>query len=187
MTNHKTLAGLMLATLLVGSAHAQTYTAQAELELDATGDAFRIGQQNFRVAPSAMPTPVDETTDRNAALVVAGFEIKLPPTAAKRSFGKAAAATTVAGGGPLAAAIDDSGAAVLVTQRLNVYADDLGSVAGLAARTGGEVAYSSALAGKAIIKYPSAQAALQALKQIQGQAGIKEASPQIIQYEISSR
>jgi len=201
MTNHKILAGLAMTALLAGSIHslqAQTYSKQAELELAATGDAFQIGSQTFRVAPAAVAAPVSDTTDPSKDVVVAGYEVKLPAPPAstassrsKRDLGApqtAAAAGPVAAGGVLGVAVgDEGGRAVLVTQRLNVYVSDIGVAAKLAGSTGGTVTYSSALGGNAVIEYASVDAALAAMKRIQGAAGVKEVSPEIIQSQIMTR
>ncbi|MEH6417498.1 hypothetical protein [Pseudomonas sp. CGJS7] len=199
MTNHKTLVYLALTAFIAASlpAQAQTYTKQAELELAATGDAFRVGSQTFRVAPAAVATPVSETTDPSKDVVVAGYEVKLQPPPASTSSGRAkrdsqtqpsSAAGTVAAGGTLGAAVgDEGGRTVLVTQRLNVYVSDIGAVAALARDTGGTVTYSSALGGNAVIEYASVDAALAAMKRIQGAKAVKEVSPEIIQNQIMSR
>jgi len=200
MTNHKTFACLALTALIAAGAHpaqAQTYTKQAELELAATGDAFKVGGRQFRVAPAAVPAPVSERTDPGKDVIVAGYAVQLrapnataPKNRSKRDASADAtpAAGPVADGGALGVAVaDEGGRAVLVTQRLNVYVADIGVVAGLASATGGTVTYSSALGGNAVIEYASVDAALAALKRIQGRPGVKEASPEIIQSRIMTR
>ena len=201
MTNHKTLMCLALTALIAAAAHpaqAQTYTKQAELELAATGDAFQVGSRRFRVAPSAVPAPVSDRPDPAKDVIVAGYEVKLraPDAAAPKSRSKrdlsapatTAAAGPVADGGALGVAVaEEGGRAVLVTQRLNVYVGDIGVVAGLASATGGKVTYSSALGGNAVIEYASVDAALAAMKRIQGANGVKEVSPEIIQSRIMTR
>ncbi|SDY17594.1 hypothetical protein SAMN04487939_10183 [Lysobacter sp. yr284] len=192
MTNQKTLACLALAMLIAGSAQAQTYAPQAELELAATGDAFQVGSQRFRVAPAAVPAPVSAATDPAKTVVVAGYEVKLQAPAAanarsKRDLSAQAPAPVAAGGAVAVAVADDGGDPVLVMPRLNVYVDDQTVAAALAGRTGGTVTYSSALGGNAVIEYASVDAALAAMKRIQGQAGVKEVAPEIVQNEIMTR
>jgi len=200
MTNHKNLACLALTALIAAAAHpaqAQTYTKQAELELAATGDVFQVGSQRFRVAPAAVPAPVSDSTDPAKDVIVAGYEVQLRAPAAPASKTRSkrdaatdapAAAGPVAEGGALGVAVaDEGGRAVLLTQRLNVYVGDIGVVAGLARATGGTVTYSSALGGNAVIEYASVDAALAAMKRIQGQRGVKEVSPEIIQNQIMTR
>lgn len=197
MTNQTIFAGLALTLSLACAIHpaqAQSYTKQAELELAATGDEFQVGGQRFRVAPAAVPAPVSAATDPATDVIVAGYEVQLRASAAstlsrsKRDLGAPAAATPVAAGGALAVAVaDEGGRAVLVKPRLNVYVGDIGVIAALAAGTGGKVAYASALGGNAVIEYASVDAALAAMKRIQGASGVKEVSPQIVQNQIMTR
>ena len=76
-----------------------------------------------------------------------------------------------------------AGEPVVVTSSVNVYFDQASVLDEAVRRTGGRLTYASAIGGKGTIEFDSVQQALDAVAKLQGQAGIKEASPKIEQLE----
>lgn len=166
------LLGLALAT----GAQAQS-AATASLRQAATGAAFKVGDTQFRLAPSATVTPADASADPGQAVVAGKYALALgaAPAAARRGLAVAPAR--------LAAAVSNSGEPVVVTSSVNVYFDRPEVLAEAVRRSGGRLTFASAVGGKGTIEFDSVEQALQAAAKLQGLAGVKEASPKIEQLE----
>ncbi|SDX73515.1 hypothetical protein [Lysobacter enzymogenes] len=167
----------LLGMVLASGAQAQT-GAPESLRQAATGASFKIGDTQFRLAPSATVTAADASADPGQAVVAGKYALALgaAPAAAKR--GLAAAPSP-----KLAAAVSQTGEPVVVTSSVNVYFDQASVLDEAVRRTGGRLTYASAIGGKGTIEFDSVQQALDAVAKLQGQAGIKEASPKIEQLE----
>jgi len=174
-------AGL-LSLILAPAALGQTYTARAQLDLAATGESFTIGDKTFRLAPSAVVRKAGPQTEaghvRVASYAIDPAAVASPASSArsKRSLdaGRAAA------GENLAAAMSADGSVVVLKPQLNVYFDDASVVDALVRDTGGTVVYSSAVGGKAIVRYGSVAEAMQARQRILGRAGVKRVNPDLV-------
>lgn len=165
------LLGLALAT----GAQAQS-AATESLREAATGAAFKVGDTQFRLAPSATVTAADASADPGQAVVAGKYALALDAApAAKRGLAAAPAR--------LAAAVSQSGEPVVVTSAVNVYFDQPAVLAEAVRSSGGRLTYASAIGGKGTIEFDSVQQALDAAAKLQGLAGIKEASPKIEQLE----
>ena len=171
------LLGMVLAT----HAHAQS-AAPESLRQAATGAAFKVGDVQFRLAPSATVTAADASTDPAQAVVAGKYAIEVgaapSSSRAKRSLDAAAPLA-----GKVAAAVSQSGEPVVVTSSINVYFDQASVLADAVRSTGGTLTYSSLVGGKGTLEFDSVQQALDAAARLQGKAGIKEASPKIEQLE----
>lgn len=173
--------GGVLAVAIAPAGMAQDYTKKAELDLAATGETFTIGQNQFRIAPTATVKPVDASTDLRRDVIVGGYVVEPAaapsPTRNKRSIDPAPAAAATG----LAAAVSANGRAVVVAPELNVYVAQPGVIDALVRETGGKLLYSSEIGGKATIGYGSVAEAMKARQRIAGKAGVKEVSPRLIQ------
>lgn len=176
----------LLAMAIAPTVGAQNFSQKAELELGATGDTFKIGDTQFRIAPQAVVRASTPQADPTRDLVVADYVVEPNPAQAsasrsKRSIG---ASASVSGGGEvqnLAAAVSDGGLPVVIAPELNVYFDQIGVLDALVRDTGGTLVYSSQVGGKGTIAYASVSDAMAAMRRIQGRAGVKEVSPRLIQ------
>lgn len=166
------LLGMVLAT----GAQAQSGAA-VSLRQAANGAAFKVGDTQFRLAPSATVTAADASADPGQAVVAGKYALALgaAPAAAKRGLAAAPA--------KLAAAVSQSGEPVVVTSSVNVYFDQPAVLAEAVRSSGGRLTYASAVGGKGTIEFDSVQQALDAAAKLQGVAGVKEASPKIEQLE----
>ncbi|SFR90099.1 hypothetical protein SAMN04487782_1764 [Stenotrophomonas maltophilia] len=155
-----------------------------ELKARATGRAFNVGATRFQLAPSA--------TVQQAK----GGEFRITPstdapapgtgTRSKRSTDASstgAAARLDAGAGKFAAAVSSDGAPVVATSRVKVFFTDAASAQRAATATGGTVVKVSKASGRAIVEYPSVNAALDATTRLLSTAGIRAAEPDVVQWE----
>lgn len=162
----------------------QTYTAQAQLERAATGDAFSIGDTQFRLVPSATIRKADAGTS-NDAVTASGYVIE-PSTAAApgqatvRSQSSVGTAPSDSPGEELAAAVSPDGQAIVIRPRINVYFAPGTDVQALADSTGGTLVYASQVGGKATLGYASVAEAMAARQQLLGRAGVKQAAPDLV-------
>ncbi len=167
----------VIGLLLASGAQAQSAAPEA-LRQAATGASFKIGDTQFRLAPSATVTAADASADPGQAVVAGKYALALGAAPASARRGLAAAPSP-----KLAAAVSQTGEPVVVTSSINVYFDQAGVLDEAVRRTGGRLTYASAIGGKGTIEFDSVQQALDAAAKLQGQAGIKEASPKIEQLE----
>jgi len=172
----------MLCVSLLGMALANGAQAQSaapeSLRQAATGASFKVGDTQFRLAPSATVTAADASADPGQAVVAGKYALALGAAPASARRGLAAAPSP-----KLAAAVSQTGEPVVVTSSINVYFDQPSVLDEAVRRTGGRLTYASAIGGKGTIEFDSVQQALDAAAQLQGQAGVKEASPKIEQLE----
>ncbi|WP_206410469.1 hypothetical protein [Lysobacter enzymogenes] len=174
-------AGL-LSLIVAPAALSQTYTARAQLDLAATGESFAIGDKTFRLAPSAVVRKAGPATDAGQVRV-ASYAIDPAPAASPASRSRSARsvdAPTAAPAENLAAAMSADGTVVVLRPQLNVYFNDASVVNALVRDTGGTLVYSSAVGGKAIVRYGSVAEAMQARQRIQGRAGVKQVNPDLV-------
>lgn len=176
----KTISMLCVCVLglaAAGAAQAQSGPA-GQLQQAATGASFKIGDTQFRLAPSATVAPADAGAAADRIVVAGKYAIELgaAPARAKRSLADAPSTK-------LAAAVSQTGEPVVVTSSINVYFDEPGMLAEAVRSTGGRLTYSSAIGGKGTLEFDSVAQALEAAAKLQGKAGIKEASPKIEQLE----
>jgi len=165
---------LLLAA--AASAHAQSAdSAREALRQAATGDAFRIGYTQFRLAPDGVVGAAAKTAD-GQAVRVGDYAVRVQAAGAR-------SARAVAAKPRLLAAVGDDGKAVVVTSTLNVYHRDPAALQAAARASGGRLTYSSVAGGNGRIEFDSVDAAMRAMAKIQGIAGIKEVAPEIIEGE----
>lgn len=162
-----------LLLVAAASAHAQSQDiARDALRQDATGEAFRIGYTQFRLAPAGAVGAAKP----DGSVRVGEYAVRLQPAAA-RTLRTAAAKPR------LAAAVGDDGKAVVVTSTLNVYHANPAALRDAVRASGGRLVYSSIAGGAGRIEFDSVDAAIKAMAKIQGIAGIKEVAPEIIEGE----
>jgi len=154
-----------------------------QLKAEATGRSFNVGGARFQLAPSATVQPASGgqfriTTGADASAAAVGTRSKRSTDA---STGVAARAD--AGASKFAAAVSNDGAPVVATSRVKVFFTDAASAQRAAAATGGTVVKVSKASGRAIVEYPSVNAALDATTKLLSTAGIKAAEPDVVQWE----
>lgn len=165
---------------LAAATGAQAQTG-AELRQAATGASFKVGDTQFRIAPSAVVTPATATSDPAKSVVAGKYDVSVgAATASSRSKRSAAAAPAA----KLAAAVSEGGTPVVVTSSINVYYSQPSVLADAVRATGGKLTYSSDIGGKGTIEFGSVAQAIEAVGKLQGKAGIKEVSPKIEQLNI---
>lgn len=160
-----------------------TVDAQA-LKAEATGRSFDVGGNRFRLAPSATVQQASGgqfriTPAADAAAASTGARSKRSLDAGSTG----AAARLDAGAGKFAAAVSNDGAPVVATSRVKVFFTDAASAQRAATATGGTVVKVSKASGRAIVEYPSVNAALDATTTLLSTAGIKAAEPDVVQWE----
>ena len=154
-----------------------------QLKAEATGRSFNVGGSRFQLAPSATVQPASGgqfriTTGADASAAAVGTRSKRSTDA---STGVAARAD--AGASKFAAAVSNDGAPVVATSRVKVFFTDAASAQRAATATGGTVVKVSKASGRAIVEYPSVNAALDATTTLLSTAGIKAAEPGVVQWE----
>lgn len=154
-----------------------------QLKAEATGRSFNVGGARFQLAPSATVQPASGgqfriTTGADASAAAVGTRSKRSTDA---STGVAARAD--AGASKFAAAVSNDGAPVVATSRVKVFFTDAASAQRAATATGGTVVKVSKASGRAIVEYPSVNAALDATTKLLSTAGIKAAEPNVVQWE----
>lgn len=154
-----------------------------QLKAEATGRSFNVGGSRFQLAPSATVQQVSGgqfriTTGADASAAAVGTRSKRSTDA---STGVAARAD--AGASKFAAAVSNDGAPVVATSRVKVFFTDAASAQRAATATGGTVVKVSKASGRAIVEYPSVNAALDATTKLLSTAGIKAAEPDVVQWE----
>ncbi|MEI2432480.1 MULTISPECIES: hypothetical protein [Lysobacter] len=180
MKNHSlSICAGVLAMAMAPAALAQVSASKAELAQAAVGESFTIGHTEYRIAPSAVVTkPAEASTEAGRELVPGDYVVAVP--AAAVASARSARSLSV-GGENLGAAVSGSGDTVIVAPELNVYFSHPGVVDQLVKQTGGTLLYSSAVGGNATIGYASVSQAMQARQLIQGQAGVKEVNPRLVE------
>lgn len=154
-----------------------------QLKAEATGRSFNVGGARFQLAPSATVQPASGgqfriTTGADARAAAVGTSSKRSTDA---STGVVARAD--AGASKFAAAVSNDGAPVVATSRVKVFFTDAASAQRAATATGGTVVKVSKASGRAIVEYPSVNAALDATTKLLSTAGIKAAEPDVVQWE----
>lgn len=154
-----------------------------QLKAEATGRSFNVGGARFQLAPSATVQPASGgqfriTTGADARAATVGTRSKRSTDA---STGVVARAD--AGASKFAAAVSNDGAPVVATSRVKVFFTDAASAQRAATATGGTVVKVSKASGRAIVEYPSVNAALDATTKLLSTAGIKAAEPDVVQWE----
>lgn len=154
-----------------------------QLKAEATGRSFNVGGSRFQLASSATVQPASGgqfriTTGADASAAAVGTRSKRSTDA---STGVAARAD--AGASKFAAAVSNDGAPVVATSRVKVFFTDAASAQRAATATGGTVVKVSKASGRAIVEYPSVNAALDATTKLLSTAGIKAAEPDVVQWE----
>lgn len=154
-----------------------------QLKAEATGRSFNVGGARFQLVPSATVQPASGgqfriTTGADASAAAVGTRSKRSTDA---STGVAARAD--AGASKFAAAVSNDGAPVVATSRVKVFFTDAASAQRAATATGGTVVKVSKASGRAIVEYPSVNAALDATTKLLSTAGIKAAEPDVVQWE----
>ncbi|PSM12896.1 DNA breaking-rejoining protein [Stenotrophomonas maltophilia] len=154
-----------------------------QLKAEATGRSFNVGGSRFQLAPSANVQQASGgqfriTTGADSSAAAVGTRSKRSTDA---STGVAARAD--AGASKFAAAVSNDGAPVVATSRVKVFFTDAASAQRAATATGGTVVKVSKAAGRAIVEYPSVNAALDATTKLLSTAGIKAAEPDVVQWE----
>ncbi len=154
-----------------------------QLKAEATGRSFNVGGARFQLAPSATVQPASGgqfriTTGADARAAAVGTHSKRSTDA---STGVVARAD--AGASKFAAAVSNDGAPVVATSRVKVFFTDAASAQRAATATGGTVVKVSKASGRAIVEYPSVNAALDATTKLLSTAGIKAAEPDVVQWE----
>lgn len=149
-----------------------------QLKQAATGRSFDVGGTRFQLAPSA------------SVQAVGSGQFKIAPAAAastgarvKRSLDGSNAGGADAGAGKFAAAVSTDGAPVVATSRVTVFFTDATAAQRAAKATGGTVVKLSKPSGRAIVEYPSVNAALDATTRLLSTAGIRAAEPDVVQWE----
>lgn len=150
-----------------------------QLKQAATGRSFDVGGTRFQLAPSA------------SVQAVGSGQFKIAPAAAasstgarvKRSLDGSDAGAADAGAGKFAAAVSTDGAPVVATSRVTVFFTDATAAQRAAKATGGTVVKLSKPSGRAIVEYPSVNAALDATARLLSTAGIRAAEPDVVQWE----
>ncbi|MEI2432489.1 hypothetical protein RDV84_06280 [Lysobacter yananisis] len=178
MKTQALLVPILLAA--AGIASAQTGdNARRELQQAATGDSFSIGDTRFTLAPQAQVSALKTAQAADAQQVQVGkYQIRLQPSGAN-----SASKTVAPAKQKMAAAIADTGKPVVVTSTLNVYVADASALDAAVRASGGKLTYSSKVGGNGRIEFGSVQDAMSAMRKIQALAGVKEASPAIIEEE----
>ncbi|WP_313141079.1 DNA breaking-rejoining protein [Stenotrophomonas sp.] len=143
------------------------------LKAEATGRSFDVGGNRFQLAPTV------------AVQQAASGQFQITPSAAapsgsrsKRSLGAADAGTR-----KFAAAVSSDGAPVVATSRVKVFFTDAAAAQKAATATGGTVVKVSKASGRAIVEYPSVNAALDATTKLLSTAGIRAAEADLVQWE----
>jgi len=178
------LFSLILGLAATTGAHAQNDNS-AQLRQAATGAAFKIGDIGYRLVPSAVVKPVGKSTPRGEAVVAERYSLSLPSAGENASGGvarskRSLADESAAPATKLAAAVSERGDPVVVTSSINVYFDQPSVLADAVRTTGGKLTYSSAIGGKGVIEFGSVAEAVKAMGKLQGKAGVKEVSPQLV-------
>lgn len=155
-----------------------------QLKTEATGRSFNVGGSRFQLAPSASVQQASGgqfriTTGADAGAAAVGTRSKRSTDAGSSG----AAARVDAGASKFAAAVSNDGAPVVATSRVKVFFTDAASAQRAATATGGTVVKVSKAAGRAIVEYPSVNAALDATTKLLSTAGIKAAEPDVVQWE----
>jgi len=163
---------LLLAAAACAQAQAPDAAREA-LRQAATGDAFRIGYTQFRLAPDGLVSAAAKSAG-SQAVRVGDYAVQVQPAAAR-------GARAVAAKPRLVAAVGDDGKAVVVTSTLNVYHRDPAALRAAVRASGGTLVYSSVAGGNGRIEFDSVDAAMKAMAKIQAIAGIKEVAPEIIE------
>lgn len=162
---------------LMGTTAAQAQSVGAAgLARAATGASFTVGDTRFRLAPSA--TVIAATKDTRPEHLIAGgrYAMRIDAGTGLQPRSGAPART-------LAAAVSDNGMPVVVTSSVNVYFDQPAVLSDAVRLTGGKLTYASNIGGKGTLEFASVAAAIDAIGKLQGRAGVKEASPVIVQFE----
>ena len=154
-----------------------------QLKAAATGRSFDVGGTRFQLAPSASVQQAKGgqfriTQAADAAAPATGGRSKRSTDATS-----GAAARLDAGVGKFAAAVSTDGAPVVATSRVKVFFTDAASAQRAATATGGTVVKVSKASGRAIVEYPSVNAALDATTKLLSTAGIRAAEPDVVQWE----
>ncbi|PTS76358.1 DNA breaking-rejoining protein [Stenotrophomonas sp. HMWF023] len=155
-----------------------------QLKTEATGRSFNVGGSRFQLAPSASVQQANGgqfriTTGADASAAAVGSRSKRSTDAGSSG----AAARVDAGASKFAAAVSNDGAPVVATSRVKVFFTDAASAQRAATATGGTVVQVSKASGRAIVEYPSVNAALDATTKLLSTAGIKAAEPDVVQWE----
>lgn len=168
-----------------GMAGAQTSdSAQRELRQAATGDSFSIGDTRFTLAPQAQVSEVNAKASADASQVTVGkYQVKLLSKSANSTARSTARASADASTQRMAAAVADTGKPVVVTSSLNVYVSNFSVIDAAVKASGGKLTYASRVGGNGRIEYASVGEAMNAMRKIQGLAGVKEVSPAIVEEE----
>ncbi len=181
------LFAILLGMAAAGSAQAQDAEA-AQLRQAATGASFQVGDTAFRLAPSAEVAPVSASAPKDGLVVAGKYRVNIPDATARPTTGstvksprQSPAQANAAPATKLAAAVSERGEPVVITSSLNVYFDQPSVLADAVRSTGGKLTYSSAIGGKGTIEFGSVAEAIKAMDTLQGKAGIKEVSPQLVQ------
>lgn len=151
-----------------------------ELKAAATGRAFDVGGTRFQLAPTATVQQVKGGRFR----ITQGTDAT--GTRSKRSTDASSTGTAArldAGASKFAAAVSNDGAPVVATSRVKVFFTDAASAQRAATATGGTVVKVSRASGRAIVEYPSVNAALDATTRLLSTAGIRAAEPDVVQWE----
>lgn len=154
-----------------------------QLKAEATGRSFNVGGARFQLAPSATVQPASGgqfriTTGADARAAAVGTRSKRSTDASTVVVARADA-----GASKFAAAVSNDGAPVVATSRVKVFFTDAASAQRAATATGGTVVKVSKASGRAIVEYPSVNAALDATTKLLSTAGIKAAEPDVVQWE----
>lgn len=178
----KTLSLLCVSVLsmsLATVAQAQS-SAESQLRQAATGASFKVGDTEFRLAPSAVVVPATAASDPAQTIVGGKYAVSIGDAVASARTKRSADAAPAS---KLAAAVSASGVPTVVTSSINVYFSQPSVLADAVRATGGKLTYSSQVGGKGTIEFGSVAEAIEAVGKLQGKAGIKEVSPQIEQLE----
>ncbi|MEH6417199.1 hypothetical protein, partial [Pseudomonas sp. CGJS7] len=166
----------LFALACASTALAQDHAKRAELSRAATGESFAIDGKTFRLVPSAAIREAGATTGLDE-VVVANYVIGPAAASSARVKRDLGAAADAAARPNLGAAVAADGTAVVILPQLSVYVSDISVVDAIVRDTGGVLTYSSAVGGKATIRYPSIAEAMSARQRILGRAGVKEVNP----------
>ncbi|MEV5120569.1 MAG: S8 family serine peptidase [Stenotrophomonas indicatrix] len=156
-----------------------TVDAQA-LKATATGRSFDVGGTRFQLSPS---TSVKATGGGQFTITPSAAPAATTSSRSKRSLDGGSAGAADAGAGKFAAAVSNDGAPVVATSRVKVFFTDAASAQRAATATGGTVVKVSKASGRAIVEYPSVNAALDATTRLLSTAGIRAAEPDVVQWE----
>lgn len=172
----------LLGMAFVSGAQAQS-AAQDELRQAATGATFKVGDTEFRLAPSASVTPATKVADPSQTIVAGQYAVSVGAAAAAKRNKRSVGDVTPQAEERLGVAVSESGAPTVVTSSLNVYFDQIDTLRQAVRDSGGTLTYASEIGGKGVIEFGSVAEAIEAMQKLQGKAGVKEVSPQIVQLE----